>query len=394
MSNLEAQIELITVPQEFVRLCNAVLGAEHGVDFLPVDDDRADRGNDGYLKSAKRLYAMHCFKRVQKQSIDSEIRRKMVGDLGKAVLLKKEEIWEIDAWTFLCNYPIPEQIGARIVEIGAETGIDVSWKGPSFLATALQRHPEVRDQFPDLQVNEIGERLAEIQSAVMQAKPMEESSGRKGEHGVPSTPQEQSDLVLDRPPGWEFLLFAGVLTQGKRTLELKWHDYEMPPFAVERGSLPMNEAFRYLSSYYGRLSGLITSMHKVFAEGAQEQAFGLPGEAGDPVRIEHFAKRVLDAYEGLLDSAAELRSMDLPDLFDELVEISVRIPAKPLRQIRDFIDRVVRETEKVPAFVADPNPDKEPLKIELMLVLTLDDELVARHDTALDRAQKAVEQAE
>jgi hypothetical protein len=40
--NLEAQIELITAPQEFTRLCNAVLAAEYGSDFLPIDDDRAE----------------------------------------------------------------------------------------------------------------------------------------------------------------------------------------------------------------------------------------------------------------------------------------------------------------------------------------------------------------
>jgi hypothetical protein len=47
--NLQAQIELITVPQDFSRLCNAVLRAEYGDNFLSIDDDRPDRGNDGYL---------------------------------------------------------------------------------------------------------------------------------------------------------------------------------------------------------------------------------------------------------------------------------------------------------------------------------------------------------
>jgi hypothetical protein len=71
--SLEAQISLMTVPQEFIRLCNAVLIAEHGDDFLPIDDDRGDRGNDGYLKSQRRMFAGHCFKRVQNQSLDRAI---------------------------------------------------------------------------------------------------------------------------------------------------------------------------------------------------------------------------------------------------------------------------------------------------------------------------------
>jgi hypothetical protein len=34
--SLEAQIQLITVPQEFTRLCNAALAAEYGDDYLPI----------------------------------------------------------------------------------------------------------------------------------------------------------------------------------------------------------------------------------------------------------------------------------------------------------------------------------------------------------------------
>jgi hypothetical protein len=94
---LETQIQLVTVPQEFTRLCNEVLEAEHGDDFLVIDDDRADRGDDGYLKSTKTLFAMHCFKRIQNQSIEGEIRRKMIGDLGKAIALRDEGIWDIES---------------------------------------------------------------------------------------------------------------------------------------------------------------------------------------------------------------------------------------------------------------------------------------------------------
>src|SRR3954470_6589476 len=99
--DLRPQVELITNPQEFTRLCNAVLTAEHGDDFLPIDDDRADRGNDGYLKSEQRMFAAHCFKRIQNKSIDAAIKAKMVGDLDKATALKEVGIWDVEAWTFL-----------------------------------------------------------------------------------------------------------------------------------------------------------------------------------------------------------------------------------------------------------------------------------------------------
>ena len=152
---LEAQISLMTVPQEFCRLCNAALRAEHGDDFLPIDDDQADAGNDGYLKSERRMFAMHCFKRAQNQSLEQAIRSKMIGDLGKAIALKNAGLWEIDAWTFVSNYPISEQVASAVLSLGASAGIDVSWRGPAELAVQLQRFPSVRDRFPQLQVNEV-----------------------------------------------------------------------------------------------------------------------------------------------------------------------------------------------------------------------------------------------
>jgi hypothetical protein len=160
--NLETLIGLINVPEEFTRLCNGILIADHGDDFLAIDDDRADRGNDGYLKSERRLFAFHCFKRPQKQGLDAAVLRKMQDDLAKAVALRADGSWAIEAWTFISNYPIGEAVARQIMERGRDAAVDVSWRGPTFLATALQRHPAVHDQFPSLQLNQIAGPLSEI----------------------------------------------------------------------------------------------------------------------------------------------------------------------------------------------------------------------------------------
>ena len=164
--SLRAQVEWMTTPQEFSRLCESVLQARHGDDFLPIDDDRGDRGNDGYLKSEHRLFAAHCFKRIQNKSVDTDIRTKMVGDLKKAIALKKDGSWHVEAWTFLSNYPIPEKLAAEIVAIGAAAGIDVSWRGPGFFEAGLHRYPEVLSAFPTLQTSHSSKQLAQIQEAL------------------------------------------------------------------------------------------------------------------------------------------------------------------------------------------------------------------------------------
>ena len=382
---LSAQIELISVPQEFVRLCNAVLTAEHGDDFLPIDDDRPDRGNDGYLKSEQRLFAVHCFKRVQKQRVDAAIRSKMVGDLGKAILLKKEGIWEIEGWTFLCNYPISEELGAVVMRLGKEAEIDVSWRGPHFLADGLQRHPEIRSQFPDLQVNEVHERLEEIQTLLDRDSPEGEPVVGPPDR-VPRTPAEQEALMEMRPEGWEYLLFAAVLLRGKTRLERKWNDHQLPPFSIDRTQVEAQEAPRVFSSHFQGMLGLIQALNRVFDKEAQLQAFGGAGEEGDPLRIEQFGDRIVETYEGMLDLSAMLRSIDVPEPFVKVHEVATRVADQPLRDIRGFIDDVVEQTEKVPGFAADADPDKEDLEIRVLLTLTVDDEVVAEYSQELDQA--------
>lgn len=387
--SLEAQIQLITVPQEFTRLCNAVLAAEHGDDFLPIDDDRPDRGNDGYLKPQKRVFAVHCFKRIQNQSLDQAIRRKMVGDLGKAITLKREGLWDIDAWTFLSNYPIDEETGRKVWRMGREADIDVSWRGPDYLAQVLHEHKSIRDQFPALQANEISDRLSELAVAVSQGSAGVDRSIAPPDR-VPRTSDEKQALLVTKPAGWEYLLFASVLLKGKDDLEMKWHDHNMPPFRRTVVISDAKDALTYLGDEFGNVRALVNAMGVVHSTEAQEQAFGAPGESGDPVRIEHLAKRVIQTYEGILDWAAMIRGVEPPEVLQDVFEVAARMADRPLTQFRQFVDRVVLEIDKVPTLLADPDAIEEPITIVLNLTLEIDDDVAAEFDQKMKRANRKI----
>lgn len=45
---------------------------------------------------------------------------------------------------------------------------------------------------------------------------------------------------------------------------------------------------------------------------------GAPGEPGDPGRIEHLARRLINLYGSLMDWAAEMRNTSVPDTFIEV----------------------------------------------------------------------------
>jgi hypothetical protein len=381
--NLAAQIELITVPQEFTRLCNTVLSATHGDDFLPIDDDRADRGNDGYLKSEKRMFAVHCFKRIQKQAIDQEVRAKMVGDLGKAAALKNAGIWEIENWTFLCNYPISEGVAADIVERGREHGINVSWRGPEFFASQLQTHREIHDQFPALQVNAVAEQLEKLRESVAMRE-AGENDPPPPFVGVPRTVEEQAGLLSARPGGWENLLFAGALLQQRDRLEPKWRDHELRLPGPDRARFgDEREALAHIQSEIAALRITVESVNRLFDPAAHEKAFGAPGEAGDAAQIEHIASRIMSTYEQIIDWAAALRSCAVPEAYERLYELVPQMADEAVAATRAFVDELVAETSRIPAFLEEPEP-KETLEIRVTLVLTIAEEVTEAVSAELD----------
>ena len=368
--NLQAQIELITNPQDFARLYNAILIAEYGSDYLVIDDDRADRGNDGYLKSEKRLFAGHCFKRVQNQSIDSEIRDKMKEDLQKAISLKKENRWDVEAWTFLTNYPIAETIAAPLVALGRESGIDVSWNGPAYFATFLQKYKNVQEQFPALIVSETAEQLAEI-VCMLESLGAEPTFLHTSPSGVPKTAAQQRALLKERPPFWEYLLFAGVLYQGKLNLEQKWYDHQIH-YARPNGQRfkDTKNAAEFLGGQLSDVAKIVSGTVLAFDTVFQEQAFGAPGSAGDPLRIEYMSRHLLINYEELLDRAAAIRGASISKDLTNLFELTARFLDKPISGIREFIDDMAREVEKIPEHLK--RADGEHLQINLNLALTTD----------------------
>jgi hypothetical protein len=379
--NLQAQIELMTVPLDFTRLCNAVLQAEHGPDFLPIDDDRADRGNDGYLKSEKRMFAAHCFKRIQNQAIEKEIRTKMLGDLQKAIKLKGEGAWDIEAWTFLSNYPIPESIAVQVVTAGKQAGIDVSWRGSLYFAEVLQRVRSVREMFPNLLANDLLQQLDAITEKLDALTPEEVIVT-----WVPRTPDEQRALLAQKPRAWEYLLFAGVLFQGKERLEPKWRDFQTGHGRRTGRYLDAQTARTYLTGIWSDAESIAARGMTAFDAQAQDEAFGAPGCEGDPSSIEHLAERIVACYEDYLDWAAQIRGTVYPDEMDKAFALAAQVAAEPAEKIRNFIDHVVVEIGKVPEYLAQPDP--QPMSVSLLLTLTVDEKLMAEFKKEARRLRK------
>jgi TIR domain len=204
--------------------------------------------------------------------------------------------------------------------------------------------------------------------------------------GVPRTPEQQRRLLDQRPPGWEYLLFAGVLAQGKDALEPKWRDHQLRYAHPSGISLDDSEVMAFHSAALNEAQAYAGNVTKVLNRQTTEWAFGTPRTSGDPANIEYLGKRLIEIYEDFLDWSARIRGVTIPADFRRLFDITARFMDTPISEIRDFIDHYVSEAERLPEKLA--SDDDTPIAMTFELVLSIDDRTVAEGNRELRRLRR------
>jgi len=203
----------------------------------------------------------------------------------------------------------------------------------------------------------------------------------------PRTVEQKRELLAQRPKAWEYLLYAGMLWQRRQALESKWLDHELS-YARRTGQhLEDSEALTLLSSAMNDLSACSANLLRMLDPQARERAFGPPSQPGNPALIEHIATRFVEVYEEVLDIAARLRGTGVSGNMASVMDAAAHLTDTPLREIRDFIDQIIVETDTIP----DRLEYDEPITITLTLTLTIDDEAMKHLDLEMERARKKLE---
>lgn len=204
--------------------------------------------------------------------------------------------------------------------------------------------------------------------------------------GVPRNPEQQERLLAERPDCWEYLLFAGILAQGKSRLEPSWHDYRLGLVRLEGEPLSDDQAMSLLSRAMDVPQMAVENADRILSENVQTQAFGPPGTAGDTELILHMGERFIQAYEDLLTWGHRVRSTRVPDELRRLADITGSLVGNAISEIRTFIDHFVAEVERFPQLLRDPDP--EPIRFEFHLELTVSDQVIADHAAELKRLRR------
>jgi hypothetical protein len=200
---------------------------------------------------------------------------------------------------------------------------------------------------------------------------------------VPRTVREEALLLATRPPAWEYLLFAAVILRERDALDAKWRDYVIG-YAQPRGaSLDDREAAQLISTAMRHAQMIGENIERVLTPQAVELAVGRPGEPGDPVQIEHLAKRLIDCYRAFLDWSEHLRSAATPERFDRAVELASSFADGPIAQIREFVDLTVADLDQLPARLRDDSDER--IELRFTLTLSITDGLVSEFNREMDR---------
>lgn len=203
---------------------------------------------------------------------------------------------------------------------------------------------------------------------------------------IPTTTEELVRLVDDRSDWWEFLLYAGVLVKGKRELDTKWDDHELRLPRGPRREFDLASANDFVSRELGWIQKHIV-LDRIMSPSIYEQAFGAPGQPGDPAKIEGMARRLLSMYESWLDWAAGLRNTSVPPAYEEVLETTACLIDGPVLSVREFIDDVAHKTARLPELAGD-GAVEHPIVLNFELKLDVEDEVVEHNRRAWEKLRR------
>ncbi len=147
-------IRLINNQQQFVKIVNTVFIAKYGDNFQLIDGTRSDEGNDGYVRSEKKILAIYCPAKPENKT-DKSYKEKICKDLAKAKKLKDSKKLDILQWTFITPGALSGALLSYLRDKAKEAGLEGNHLEATYLADVLYQNPHLLEKFPQLYASKI-----------------------------------------------------------------------------------------------------------------------------------------------------------------------------------------------------------------------------------------------
>jgi hypothetical protein len=198
---------------------------------------------------------------------------------------------------------------------------------------------------------------------------------------VPRNEEDALVLLGERPSGWEYILFAYQLKLKLEGLSERLSDHRIG-YASPGEYVPDGNVRQIAQTELARLSGIVSSFDRVLGGRGQVDAFGAPGDSGDPVLIEHFARRLVDILRDLLNwSTGVLALASDSDESRAVFEMLARFADQPIESIRTFIDNFELEMDGLTERISSG----ENAQIDLVVKFDLPEKITADYRDAVTK---------
>lgn len=177
-------------------------------------------------------------------------------------------------------------------------------------------------------------------------------------------------IIIDKPCGWEYRLFAQLLKDYiERYADIRRDLFYGVSFARRTSLDNYIEVADFISKQCKHITATVTSSTKLLNEGLPI-AFGERGKPGDVKHINYIAKRFTQGYKRLIEWRLEFFALDVDYRFNKHLALTSLMATNAIREIEDYANYVHKEIK----YVFD-NIDtyEEGTKIRLILTLTLPD---------------------
>lgn len=192
--------------------------------------------------------------------------------------------------------------------------------------------------------------------------------------GVPRTAEAQRQLVEIRPPGWEYLLWAGCMWQRREELEPMYRDHTLSLMKLGLRRLEKDELLDFFKQSLDDLQKIVGQLNRLLADDAQVWALGAPGEPGDPVRIMHYGRGLMHVYEAALEWSASVRAINVPAEALSFIDLVSHFVDMPIQSLRQFVDDFVDATRDIPRRITQG----ESVNLAYTVTIDFDSELSSR----------------
>ncbi len=196
-----------------------------------------------------------------------------------------------------------------------------------------------------------------------------------------------AQLVVEEPPGWEYMLFAARLEAGQPAVA---QDQSSTDEAGRAFETPRNErkAIQGIQEDNRDALSIVGNLERIFDGNDVVEAFGAPGAQGDARRIIALAERLILIHDRMLRWSNGAHSSRTCDKFAPLVQMHAALLDKPNQQVDAYISRWVEIGYELPDLIDAVEQGTSKLELDMSLVITIDDDLRGRFEAEAARLRQ------